>query len=1514
MKLKKWVCFAVALLLLAGLLPQPEAQAYAAQTALLTFSDSGITETEQGTGYSVSGTVLTVTAPGTYRITGQCAEGSIVVGKELSGVTLILDDLTLSASVTAPLVVKKESSVLLMLEGESTLTDNEDASTEETNEDFEGACVKVKNGASLTVFGDGSLRLLGNAKNGMKGAALSALTVDGGTINVQAANNAVAFDGSVTVNAGSLDLTAGGDGIKAEPDETDAESAGTVTIRGGDLRVRAQSDGIHAKSTLTVTGGSFDIQTMDGYQTRSFNANTMSAKGMKCSGGDTEEPANLITITGGSFRLNTIDDAIHSDADVTITGGTFEIYTGDDGVHAEKTLTLGTENGYERDPEITVQASYEAMEGSVINAYSGKYYLIASDDGMNAAGGSSNGTDPGGPWGPGGGGGWGPGGGWGGPGGGGGFPGGGGNSGNYSMNFYGGSYYVDCRGDGLDSNGALNLYGGDFSVLSMASGGDNSPLDADGTMLVKGATVFGAGSPGMRESPASGSQKYYTDTTRRNAGTVVNVSYGGKVVFSETLVRNINYLFYSSPDMTSTSCTVATANAVTACQGNAWNHNWDGGVVQTAATLDSPGVLVYTCTACGATERKTIPQLLEPASYAPEETEPEEPKVYTAGFVTDGHAEIDLYYKQEYTQPDETNALSAVARNSATGEVDGTGDGQINFAVRLDEGYAVESIEVEGSYKNLKDLSEGGEIKNLYRVTKIAGDLTITVKTVKIEPSQCEHNYLPTVTAPTCTAQGYTTYTCSKCGDSYVEDYTAKIAHNYVGGVCTVCGEKLLNVTISCNEGVSVTVYATQDVNGAHTDNAVSANPRDSDSGLIDCSGDGQVNFRVVLADGYELEGVTAEPVSAYKNLKGPADTGMENGYRVTKIKDDLTVTVTAVKAACEHNYKALVTAPTCTEKGYTTYTCSKCGDSYVGDERAALGHSFGQWTTTEAATCTDEGEQTRTCARCGEKETRKTDALGHDYKAVVTAPTCTAKGYTTYTCSRCGDSYRDNETAALGHDYKAVVTAPTCTAKGYTTYTCSRCGDSYKDNETAALGHDWGTGVVTKEPTENEKGERTYTCARCGVKRTETIPELSHVHSYTADVTAPSCTEAGFTTPACSCGDSYVDTPVPALGHSFGGWTVTTAPTCTEKGEETRTCERCGAAETRETEALGHSFGDWAVTTAPTCTEKGEETRTCARCGAAETREVEAMGHDLVEHEAEAPTCTEPGWAAYQTCSRCDYSTYAALPALEHDFQDGVCTRCGAADPDYVPPVSYDALKAAIEEAEKLELEKYTGETVAALETALAAAREALKADKQADVDAAKEALEAAVISMIEKDKPLFRFDDVQDESQYYFTPVYWAVDNGITTGTSPTTFSPNAGCTRAQVVTFLWRAAGKPEPTTSENPFEDVTSDAYYYKAVLWAVEKGITTGTSATTFRPDRTCTRGQIVTFLWRYNGQPEPENGNNPFADVPAGQYYYKAVQWAVENGITKGTSADKFSPDSTCTRAQIVTFLYRDLA
>ena len=172
--------------------------------------------------------------------------------------------------------------------------------------------------------------------------------------------------------------------------------------------------------------------------------------------------------------------------------------------------------------------------------------------------------------------------------------------------------------------------------------------------------------------------------------------------------------------------------------------------------------------------------------------------------------------------------------------------------------------------------------------------------------------------------------------------------------------------------------------------------------------------------------------------------------------------------------------------------------------------------------------------------------------------------------------------------------------------------------------------------------------------------------------------------------------------------------------------------------------------------------------------------------------------------------------------------------------------------------------------------------------------------------------FVDVPADA-YYYDAVLWAVQEGITNGTSATTFSPDMTCTRAQAVTFLWRAAGSPEPESSAMPFEDVAADAYYYDAVLWAVENGITAGTTATTFAPNATCTRAQIVTFLWRSQKSPAA-TGVNPFTDVAADAYYVDAVLWAVEEKVTNGTSATTFSPDADCTRAQIVTFLYRALA
>lgn len=169
------------------------------------------------------------------------------------------------------------------------------------------------------------------------------------------------------------------------------------------------------------------------------------------------------------------------------------------------------------------------------------------------------------------------------------------------------------------------------------------------------------------------------------------------------------------------------------------------------------------------------------------------------------------------------------------------------------------------------------------------------------------------------------------------------------------------------------------------------------------------------------------------------------------------------------------------------------------------------------------------------------------------------------------------------------------------------------------------------------------------------------------------------------------------------------------------------------------------------------------------------------------------------------------------------------------------------------------------------------------------------------------YPFVDVPSDS-FAWTPIKWAAENGIASGTTPTTFSPNSTCTRAQAVTFLWNAAGQPE-VSGTCAFRDVSSDAWYYQAVLWAVENHVTSGTSATTFSPKQVCNRAQIVTFMWNAEGQPDVF-GTCVFEDVYPEDWYYTAVLWAAENNVTSGTSATTFSPKQACNRAQIVTFLY----
>jgi hypothetical protein len=180
----------------------------------------------------------------------------------------------------------------------------------------------------------------------------------------------------------------------------------------------------------------------------------------------------------------------------------------------------------------------------------------------------------------------------------------------------------------------------------------------------------------------------------------------------------------------------------------------------------------------------------------------------------------------------------------------------------------------------------------------------------------------------------------------------------------------------------------------------------------------------------------------------------------------------------------------------------------------------------------------------------------------------------------------------------------------------------------------------------------------------------------------------------------------------------------------------------------------------------------------------------------------------------------------------------------------------------------------------------------------------------------PCAKFTDMPEYGTDEHAAIDWAYahDPQITAGTSKTKFSPSETVTRGQAVTFLWRAAGCPEPTSTKNPFTDVTEGKYYYKAVLWAVEKGITAGTTKTTFSPNQTCNIEQIITFIYRFEGSPKVGKVTNPFSDVVKGKYYYNAIMWAYSNGIYAGKSATVFGRTDPCQRVQIVTFLWRDIA
>ena len=317
--------------------------------------------------------------------------------------------------------------------------------------------------------------------------------------------------------------------------------------------------------------------------------------------------------------------------------------------------------------------------------------------------------------------------------------------------------------------------------------------------------------------------------------------------------------------------------------------------------------------------------------------------------------------------------------------------------------------------------------------------------------------------------------------------------------------------------------------------------------------------------------------------------------------------------------------------------------------------------------------------------------------------------------------------------------------------------------------------------------------------------------------------------------------------------------PTCLEGGMEWLQCRLCDhCTDYKLLGPLDHAFDEWYVILDPGCSSEGLQARDCVRCGYQETAPIPHAGHDYVV-EVMPPSCTARGYTQHY-CSGCgDRFRTDYVPALGHRYDYGVITK----EPT---------------------------------QTAMGRMRYTCIGCRDTYED---------MIPMLTNP-----FVDIPWDV-YYTTPVLWAAGSGITQGIDDTHFAPDQPCTRAQVVTFLWRRAGKPTPQSRENPFSDVPAGSYFEQAVLWAYETGITTGTDSSHFSPELVCNRAQVVTFLHRFRGCPEPFL-TVAFADVPVGSFYHQAVLWAAQTEITLGMENGLFRPELTCNRAQIVTFLYRD--
>ena len=475
----------------------------------------------------------------------------------------------------------------------------------------------------------------------------------------------------------------------------------------------------------------------------------------------------------------------------------------------------------------------------------------------------------------------------------------------------------------------------------------------------------------------------------------------------------------------------------------------------------------------------------------------------------------------------------------------------------------------------------------------------------------------------------------------------------------------------------------------------------------------------------------------------------------------------------------------------------------------------------------------------------------------------------------------------ANGHSYGDwnVSKAPTCAEEGEEERICVNCENRETKAVPATGEHNWDAGVVTTEPTEESEGVRTYTCGTCGATKTEAIAKLEHVHAYSAEATLPTCTEQGFTTYVCACGDSYVDNYTEATGHFFGAWYTVTEPTEETEGVEQCDCTVCGHSETRAIAKLDHVHAYTESVTAPTCTEQGYTTHTCA-CGDSYVDDyTPATGeHTWGDWIVYSPgTCESDGWQ-YRECENCGEKDGEAIPATgTHDWDEGVVTTEPTENGEGVRTYTCGAC----------------GET---------------KTESIPALQHNHEYDDEGLCTVCGKLSLSHRFIDVP-ENAWYYSYADFVVERGLMNGTGSDTFAPTTVINRASVAVLLWNMAGKPGNSVTENPFNDVKENFWYTDAIFWAYESGVVSGNGAGGFNPNNDVTREQLAVMLYKFAetmGYELTAIKDVDLATFPDGSsvsgWAASYVKWAVDLGLINGKAnggQNFLAPKDTATRAEI---------